>query len=350
MAQYINGKLVNNWVDDIIANKKLRESYENGELSVMTYKGSVDAVADLPTEGNAVGDFYNVTATGGNYAWDGSAWDEVTGLFDTSAVAGASGSFYTTANSDYDTDGEGWSSPVQYSAGVTCLFESDGKLGARAARSNQFGTVKLSIAESSPLDAGGTVGINTSGQLLVKPIATTSDCNTSGTTFGTVAIGKTSYVGTSSAYVGLTSAAKPTLVVGKASSSAYGTMKVYSAATTLTTAAGLLINSSGYGYIAPATTSTYGAVKLSDGIIDSEDTGVPTGAQIYSYLVCGDWVMDSQRQPDDYHVVNYSELYDMVTNKSSVLYTELASYDLVTANSYIAALEARVAALEAANS
>lgn len=48
--------------------------------SAMHYKGSVAAVANLPSTGNAVGDFYNVTATGENYAWTGSEWD-VTGSF-----------------------------------------------------------------------------------------------------------------------------------------------------------------------------------------------------------------------------------------------------------------------------
>lgn len=43
--------------------------------SAMHYKGSVATVADLPASNNAVGDFYNVTATGENYAWTGTEWD-----------------------------------------------------------------------------------------------------------------------------------------------------------------------------------------------------------------------------------------------------------------------------------
>ena len=54
--------------------------------SAMTYKGSVATVADLPSSGNKVGDFYNVTATGENYAWDGSAWDKVGDILDTSTL------------------------------------------------------------------------------------------------------------------------------------------------------------------------------------------------------------------------------------------------------------------------
>ena len=54
--------------------------------SAMTYKGSVATYADLPSSGNKVGDFYNVQADGKNYAWDGSAWDDVGGTVDLSAL------------------------------------------------------------------------------------------------------------------------------------------------------------------------------------------------------------------------------------------------------------------------
>ena len=42
--------------------------------SVMRYKGNVATYADLPTTGNVIGDVYNVTDTGFNYAWNGSTW------------------------------------------------------------------------------------------------------------------------------------------------------------------------------------------------------------------------------------------------------------------------------------
>lgn len=42
--------------------------------SVMSYKGTVATVEDLPSSAT-VGDVYNVTDTGMNYAWNGSQWD-----------------------------------------------------------------------------------------------------------------------------------------------------------------------------------------------------------------------------------------------------------------------------------
>lgn len=43
--------------------------------NVYKYKGSVAAVASLPSSNNTAGDVYNTEDTGMNYAWTGSAWD-----------------------------------------------------------------------------------------------------------------------------------------------------------------------------------------------------------------------------------------------------------------------------------
>jgi hypothetical protein len=53
--------------------------------SVMRYKGNVATYADLPTTGNVIGDVYNVTDTGSNYAWNGTTWDELSGTVDLSS-------------------------------------------------------------------------------------------------------------------------------------------------------------------------------------------------------------------------------------------------------------------------
>lgn len=52
---------------------------------VLKYKGSVATYADLPSTGNDVGDVWNVLADGANYAWDGTAWDNLSGVVDLSA-------------------------------------------------------------------------------------------------------------------------------------------------------------------------------------------------------------------------------------------------------------------------
>lgn len=54
--------------------------------SAYKYKGSVATYGDLPSSGNVVGDVWDVQATGVNYAWTGTAWDELGPFVDTSVL------------------------------------------------------------------------------------------------------------------------------------------------------------------------------------------------------------------------------------------------------------------------
>ena len=44
------------------------------------FKGSVDSVEDLPTEGNVIGDVWNVRKNDTNYAWTSEGWDALGGI------------------------------------------------------------------------------------------------------------------------------------------------------------------------------------------------------------------------------------------------------------------------------
>lgn len=59
---------------------------DNKLTSAMRYKGTRASYAHLPISGNEVGDFWNVTDTGINYAWTGSSWDKVGGVTDLSGL------------------------------------------------------------------------------------------------------------------------------------------------------------------------------------------------------------------------------------------------------------------------
>ena len=50
---------------------------DNKIANVFHYKGNKDAVNNLPTSGNEVGDVWHITADGSERAWDGSAWQEL---------------------------------------------------------------------------------------------------------------------------------------------------------------------------------------------------------------------------------------------------------------------------------
>lgn len=57
--------------------------------SLYRYKGSVTNYASLPSTGNAVGDVWNVEATGMNYAWTGENWDALGEAFSVEAITNA---------------------------------------------------------------------------------------------------------------------------------------------------------------------------------------------------------------------------------------------------------------------
>lgn len=52
--------------------------------AAMTYKGTKAIVDVLPTTGNKTGDVWHVTADGGEYAWDGTNWQELGSVMDLS--------------------------------------------------------------------------------------------------------------------------------------------------------------------------------------------------------------------------------------------------------------------------
>ena len=62
----------------------LKQQVASALVGVFHYKGSVATYGDLPSSGNEVGDVYNVNDTGKNYAWSGSAWDDLGGIIDLS--------------------------------------------------------------------------------------------------------------------------------------------------------------------------------------------------------------------------------------------------------------------------
>lgn len=91
------GKLqaqVNNKADSAttLSGYGITDAYTKTEIDGMVsagmhYKGTVASVSALPATGNKVGDLYNVTDTGANYAWSGTAWDKLSENIDLSGLA-----------------------------------------------------------------------------------------------------------------------------------------------------------------------------------------------------------------------------------------------------------------------
>ena len=65
--------------DDLANNYYNKSQVDSKFTSVYIFKGSVDTIEDLPTEGNVIGDVWNVRKSDTNYAWTSEGWDALGG-------------------------------------------------------------------------------------------------------------------------------------------------------------------------------------------------------------------------------------------------------------------------------
>lgn len=65
--------------DDLANNYYNKSQVDSKFTSVYIFKGSVDTIEDLPTEGNVIGDVWNVRKNDINYAWTSEGWDALGG-------------------------------------------------------------------------------------------------------------------------------------------------------------------------------------------------------------------------------------------------------------------------------
>lgn len=74
-------------VSDDLANNYYNKSQVDSKFtSVYIFKGSVDTIEDLPTEGNVIGDVWNVRKSDTNYAWTSEGWDALGGTAELSSL------------------------------------------------------------------------------------------------------------------------------------------------------------------------------------------------------------------------------------------------------------------------
>lgn len=72
--------------DDLANNYYNKSQVDSKFTSVYIFKGSVDSVEDLPTEGNVIGDVWNVRKNDINYAWASEGWDALGGTAELSSL------------------------------------------------------------------------------------------------------------------------------------------------------------------------------------------------------------------------------------------------------------------------
>jgi hypothetical protein len=126
-----------------------------GLASAYKYKGSKDKYANLPTTGNVTGDVWNVTDTGMNYAWTGTAWDALGSIIDTSNFVTA------TKNTNVSVAGN---TKDTYTYDKTAIFAPNGLImGGTAAAA---GLVTRGVCGVSTPDA--TTGAATKENLYIN--------------------------------------------------------------------------------------------------------------------------------------------------------------------------------------
>ena len=72
--------------DDLANNYYNKSQVDSKFTSVYIFKGSVDSVEDLPTEGNVIGDVWNVRKNDINYAWTSEGWDTLGGTIELASL------------------------------------------------------------------------------------------------------------------------------------------------------------------------------------------------------------------------------------------------------------------------
>ena len=72
--------------DDLANNYYNKSQVDSKFTSVYIFKGSVDTIEDLPTEGNVIGDVWNVRKSDTNYAWTSEGWDALGGTAELSSL------------------------------------------------------------------------------------------------------------------------------------------------------------------------------------------------------------------------------------------------------------------------
>ena len=72
--------------DDLANNYYNKSQVDSKFTSVYVFKGSVDTIEDLPTEGNVIGDVWNVRKSDTNYAWTSEGWDTLGGTAELSSL------------------------------------------------------------------------------------------------------------------------------------------------------------------------------------------------------------------------------------------------------------------------
>lgn len=86
-TDYVAPAALNDYLTNSAADSTYAKKTDIG--GAYRYKGSVASYADLPSTGLTAGDVYDVQSDGMNYAWTGTAWDQLGGTFTIASITNA---------------------------------------------------------------------------------------------------------------------------------------------------------------------------------------------------------------------------------------------------------------------
>lgn len=148
--------------------------------SKFTWKGTKEIEAELPGEGNAVGDIWHVNENGGEYCWNGTAWEQLgnaSGLsVEWTAITGKPGVFppeehtHTVSQiTDFPesmpaSDVQAWAKAAEK---PTYTYSEVGAAAAEHAHANATSSVAgfMSAEDKSKLDSTQAVEAMTTGDI-----------------------------------------------------------------------------------------------------------------------------------------------------------------------------------------
>ena len=271
--------------------------------SAMHYKGAVATKAELPTTGNEPGDVWNVIEDGKNYAWDGTAWDDISGVMSipqaTTTTLGGVKLYSSTVGS---TTG---------SAAV--LLTATGCMVVPQATTTKAGVGKLGTV-IVPADDGGMVGLTNNGSFAVG-IA-------SNTLTGCVRVGGDG-IGISDKVLNITLRTDHS-GLGFDNKALYVNCAEQTSHPAAADSASVATNTEGKLCVVKASTTTNGAVKLATSLDDAGAASVPTAEQVKTGL-------STKAESSHTHTIdNITSLQTTLDEKAAVTTVSRVS-DMVTA-------------------
>lgn len=271
--------------------------------SAMHYKGSVATTAALPTTGNEPGDVWNVLADGKNYAWDGTAWDDISGVMSMpQATTTTLGGVKLLSSTVGSTTG---------SAAV--LLTASGCMVVPQATTTTAGVGKIGTS-IVPANDAGMVGLTSNGSFAVGVASDTlTGCVRTGGK-GVGVLDKVLNLNIRKTHSGLDFDNKA-LYVNCADETNHPTAA---------NSASVAKNTDGKLCVVMASTSTNGAVKLATSLDDAGTTSVPTAAQVKTGL------STKAASSHTHTIANVTNLQTTLDTKASVS-TVTAVSDRVTA-------------------